>query len=117
MELSEFTEALTFSSSPSPKEAKSLPESSDTLEVFHNHCRSHRGKGSKGTAENQRHFFFSGLFLRAALQNVESCEGSGFPKHVVENMKSKQVEKPFLECCDHDSMQVLGHFPTICSLC
>lgn len=39
------------------------------------------------------------------------------PKHVVENVKSKQVEKPFLECCDHDSMQVLGHFPTICSLC
>lgn len=42
--LSEFTEALTFSSShqerchlPSLQDAKSFPETSDTLEVLHNH--------------------------------------------------------------------------------
>lgn len=39
------------------------------------------------------------------------------PEYVVENMKSKQVERPFLECYNHDPVQVLGHFPTICSLC
>lgn len=60
---------------------------------------------------------FLGLFLRAALQNVEPLEDLASPKHVVENMKSKHVSHPFLECCDHDSMQVLEHFPTICSLC
>lgn len=34
------------------------------------------------------------------------------PKHVVENMKSEQVEKPFLECCDHNPVRAgLGALP------
>lgn len=48
--LSEFTEALSPAHikrdviSPSLQEAKSLPESSDTLEVLHNPCRSQQEK-------------------------------------------------------------------------
>lgn len=70
------------------------------------------GKSSKGAAENQTVFF-----LRAALQNVESSEGSGVPQVQSGKHEIKTGRETALECFNYDPVQVLGHFPTICSLC
>lgn len=118
--LSGSTEALT--SAPSSSSHQEWMSSPPALTADHSRPQHLLvGRSSKEAAENQEMgFFFLGggsFFQGLRCRTWNQVKDVASPQAESGKHEIKTGRETALECWNYDSVQVLGHFPTICSLC